>query len=419
MPQERAQKSITNQGNFLKDQYEKCFPDGDKLSKISSLVNWDRFRPILEPLFKNNGEGRPHEDVVLMMKVLVLQSWYGISDEQIERECKDRLTFQNFLDYPEKVPDQNTVWLFRERIAKQGEEKEKEMWGELQKQLTKYRVKVKQGKSEDVVFIERGGWRLEGTQGPIVPIAPHAGTAQDSTIIDADPGLPTEEDVKRREEAKKKREEKKRQKKMAEQQQQAITLQKNDHNEGNVATTATNTTEDHTQQQPPSVSAPTKKIETKPRGAKAFTRRSKDGSWTKKNERSFFGYKLHTKSDLFTGFLADFHVTTASVHDENVDLTKKAEPCIRDRGYSNGGGGNMCITMIRASPGVPLTEKQKELNSFLSKVRAPVEHPYAVMKRIFHAGRVLVTTVVRVKVKMTFVCTCYNLFRAHTLSRLV
>lgn len=92
--------------------------------------------------------------------------------------------------------------------------------------------------------------------------------------------------------------------------------------------------------------------------------------------------------------------------------------CVRDRGYSNGGGKDMCITMIRASPGVPLTEKQKELkNSFLSKVRAPVEHPYAVMKRIFRAGRVLVTTVSRVKVKMTFVCICYNLFRADTLSQ--
>jgi hypothetical protein len=104
-----------------------------------------------------------------------------------------------------KVPDARTVWLFRERIAKQPG-KEKEMWGELQRQLNKYKLRVKQGKVEDVTFIEKGGWRAEGVQGPIVPIAPHAGYAQDSTMIDADPGVPTEEDVKRREEAKKKRE---------------------------------------------------------------------------------------------------------------------------------------------------------------------------------------------------------------------
>jgi transposase, IS5 family len=200
---------------------------------------------------------------------------------------------------------------------------------------------------------------------------------------------------------------------MLEQQQQTVPQQKNDDHE----TTATSAAVDPPQQQSVSVrTTPAKKIETKPRGDEAYTRRSKDGTWTKKNERSFFGYKLHTKSDLFTGFLSDFDVTTASIHDENVDLTKKGEPCVRDRGYTNGGGRGLCITMIRASPGKPLTEKQKELNSFLSKVRAPVEHPYAVMKRIFHGGRVLVTTVTRVKVKMTLLCTCYNLFRALTLS---
>lgn len=382
---------------FLKDQYTKSFPDGDKLSKISSLINWEKFRPILEPLFKNNGEGRPHEDVVLMTKVLVLQSWYGISDEQIETECKDRLTFQNFLGYPEKVPDARTVWLFRERIASK-EDKEKEVWNELQRQLDKYKMRVKKGKIDDAVFIEMGGWRAEGTHGRVVPIAPHAGYAQDSTIIEADAGVPTEEDVKRREEAKNKREEKKKAK------EEHASLQKNE-----IPATITH---------PPPITAPTTlKIETKPRGEEANTRRSRDGTWTKKNNRSYFGYKLHTKDDLSTGFISAFEVTTASVHDENADLTKKGEPCVRDRGYTNGGGRGLCITMIRAQAGKPLTEKQKELNRFLSKVRAPVEHPYAVIKRIFHDGRVLVTTIVRVRVKMTFVCTCYNLFRALTLSQ--
>ena len=78
----------------------------------------------------------------------------------------------------------------------------------------------------------------------------------------------------------------------------------------------------------------------------------------------------------------------------------------------------MCVNMIRAARGQPLTQEDKELNRFLSSVRAPVEHPFSVIKRVLHAGRVLVTTVVRVKVRMLFVCTCYNLFRAITLSEL-
>jgi transposase, IS5 family len=108
---------VRKERRVWKSEYKKRFPEGDKLSRVAHLVDWNAFRPILEPLFKNNGEGRRHIDVVLMTKVLVLQAWYGLADEMVETECKDRLTFQNFLGYPSNVPDSRTVWLFKERIA--------------------------------------------------------------------------------------------------------------------------------------------------------------------------------------------------------------------------------------------------------------------------------------------------------------
>ena len=107
----------------LKSEYKSRFPAGDRLGKVSRLVNWEAFRPMLEPLFKNTGS-RPHTEV-LMTKVLVLQSWYGLSDEQVERDCKDRITFMNFLGYPAQVPDARTIWLFKERIAKEKGRKKK------------------------------------------------------------------------------------------------------------------------------------------------------------------------------------------------------------------------------------------------------------------------------------------------------
>ena len=148
-------RSVRTERRVLKERYKRRFPDGDNLSRFAGLIDWNAFRSVLEPLFKNNGEGRRHIDVVLMMKVLVLQAWYGISDELIESECKDRLTFQNFLGYPSSVPDARTVWLFKERIAKAA--KEKELWDELQEQMKKYRVAVKNGQMKDTVLIELGG----------------------------------------------------------------------------------------------------------------------------------------------------------------------------------------------------------------------------------------------------------------------
>ena len=63
------------------------------------------------------------------------------------------------------------------------------------------------------------------------------------------------------------------------------------------------------------------------------TRRSKDGTWTKKNSKSYFGYKLHSKSDIDYGLIRDIETTTASVHDSQIDLTKKGEVAYRDKGY--------------------------------------------------------------------------------------
>ncbi len=73
--------------------------------------------------------------------------------------------------------------------------------------------------------------------------------------------------------------------------------------------------------------------------------RSRDRTWIKKNGGSFFGFKLHTKDDLSDVFIDEYEVTTASVHDNNVDLTKKGEV---HRGYAGSGGKRLCVDMIKA-----------------------------------------------------------------------
>ena len=57
----------------------------------------------------------------------------------------------------------------------------------------------------------------------------------------------------------------------------------------------------------------------KPRGDEALTRRSREGDWAKRFRESFFGFKLHVKTDLDLGLIRDVEVTAASVHDSRVD----------------------------------------------------------------------------------------------------
>ena len=70
----------------LKEEYEKVKKLGDKLSEIDSLINWEAFA-IVAGMYKNNTEkgGRPNIDEIVMIKVLVLQQWYGLSDPETER----------------------------------------------------------------------------------------------------------------------------------------------------------------------------------------------------------------------------------------------------------------------------------------------------------------------------------------------
>ncbi|MDG7037476.1 MAG: transposase, partial [Nitrososphaerota archaeon] len=65
----------------------------------------------------------------------------------------------------------------------------------------------------------------------------------------------------------------------------------------------------------------------------------------------------------------------------------------------------------RASRGNPLSDDDRKVNRILSSIRAHVEHPYAVMRRVFHFTRMYVTTISRVSVKAMFMCMGFNLMR--------
>jgi len=55
-------------------------------------------------------------DEVVIVMLLVLQSWYGFLDPELERQAAYRLSFRRFLGYLE-APDYSTVYQFRERLA--------------------------------------------------------------------------------------------------------------------------------------------------------------------------------------------------------------------------------------------------------------------------------------------------------------
>jgi len=97
----------------------------DPLIAIGETIDFESFRSILEkatvqhPTTKG---GRPPFDRVMLFKALVLQKLYGLSDEQLEYQINDRLSFMRFLELTlaDKVPDQKTFWFFRDALTKTG-----------------------------------------------------------------------------------------------------------------------------------------------------------------------------------------------------------------------------------------------------------------------------------------------------------
>src|SRR5512137_1234448 len=137
----------------MRAEYARIKALGDDLCEIGSQIDWELFR-FLEPLMyknKTSRGGRPNVDIVIMIKLLVLQCWFGLSDPELERQVADRISFRIFLGTTEVVPDFSTIWLFRERLIKSG--KSKDLWQELQKQMDEKGYTVKEGSIQDATFI--------------------------------------------------------------------------------------------------------------------------------------------------------------------------------------------------------------------------------------------------------------------------
>ena len=81
----------------LSQLYKEIESLGDPLTGISDRIDFERIRHLLSDLFSNDTDKgqRPNYDPILMVKILLLQQWYNLSEPQIEREIRDRISFLN------------------------------------------------------------------------------------------------------------------------------------------------------------------------------------------------------------------------------------------------------------------------------------------------------------------------------------
>ena len=317
----------------LRERYEQLKKRGDKLAEIKNVIDWESLRPLLKDLLQTTQirvEDRTTIEI-LMVKILFLQAIYNIVDESMETEIYDSVRFINFLDYPRRVPDQNTIWLFRERLSKTG--KDKTLWKDIWRQFKEKGITVRNGTIQDATFITSDpGHGSKDKPDMVDPQMPPVGSGNDYP----DPEKKTKDEMK-------------------------------------------------------SASIDERKS--------SKTRRSKDGSWTKKNSKSYFGYKLHTIHGAGNDMIANYSVTTASLHDSQIDLSIPGIITYKDKGYFSVEGRGIDAAMDKALKGYKLPIESIRRNLRITRKRSRGERPYSVMKRNFRGGHTYVTTVPRVRVK--------------------
>ncbi|PID75982.1 MAG: IS5/IS1182 family transposase [Deltaproteobacteria bacterium] len=325
----------------LDNRMRKIDSNGDPLTKINQAVDWEIFRPALEKARqkpRKSTAGPKGYDVILLFKILVLQSLYNLSDDATEYQILDRHSFCRFLGLHigSKVPDATTIWLFREDLKKAGI--------------------IEELFSQFELHLQGCGY-----------------TAMKGQIVDA----------------------------------------------SIVKTPIQRNSREENEQIKRCGKAPVQWGENKRR------RKDVDARWTRKNGKSFFGYKNHISIDAKHKFIRGWKVTDASVHDSNIFEEILAENTNRtvwaDSAYYSKdrlksleqSGYRECI-LRKGNRSRKLTAREQHSNRTKSKVRVRVEHVFGVQSQ--KAGNLLIRTVglTRAKVKIGMRNLAYNMDRLGT-----
>lgn len=300
---------------------------GDPLQEIERHVDFATLAARVDesvPRPDRTKGGRPPYPTETMVRILVLKRLYNLSDEQMEYQLLDRMSYKCFcgLDDALRVPDRTTIWHFENRVGRQAGAQA--LFGEMAEQL------ARKG------FIARGGQIIDAT---LVKAPVQRNSRQENEQV----------------------------------------------RQGNV-----------------------------PEDWNDAKRRQKDvdASWTKKNGKTHFGYKLSVNVDgryKHAKGLLDERNTARVVYADKAYSSQALRAELKDRGLRDG-------ILKRAGKSKALTQRDEQRNRRLSRMRCRVEHVFAGIEQM---GGKMVRTIGRTRAgfAMTMMALCYNIKRLVCLQR--
>ena len=278
--------------------------------------------------------GRPPFSTELMVRVLLIQQLFNLSDEQMEFQLLDRLSFQRFvgLRTSSQIPDRTTIWTFKERLIKAGASET--VFDAVNRQLSRHGYMARGGQMIDASIVQTPKQSIKKAEKDLL--------AEQAMPADWSPAKRRQKDVEAR--------------------------------------------------------------------------------WTKKHDKSFFGYKLSASADKRYKLIRKIKISAASEHDTLhfeavIDPANTSGDIYADKGYVDGErearlkdqGWRMHI-QHKGSKDKPLSEAQQRRNRRIASPRARVEHVFAGLAQL--GGKTLRSIgLARATLHLNWKAATYNLRR--------
>jgi len=319
--------------------------------QINKVVDWQPICRLIDAYYVKgtSATGTPAYDGLLLFKMGLLQTWYGLSDYEVEDRLNDSISFSRFvgLSLEGKSPDHSVLSRFRTHLTSKGVYEK--LFQELNRQLEAHKVIIKSGALIDASITP-------------TPLKPKGKTSYEVVTDRSEEPRPQQQVEKQ------------------EQSQQLLKVTK------------------------PGVDS--------------------QGRWIKKAGKLLYGYKKHAVTDN-EGLVLHVVTTAANVNeianlDEVLKEVKLPEniPFFADKGYASQTNRDLLKEkkfkdriQKKAVRGRALTQREKQFNKLISKVRYKVERTFGSISRWFNSSQARYRGLDKTHTQHLMEAMAYNLYR--------
>src|SRR5271170_7583921 len=132
------------------------------LNQLNAAIDWESLAKPIRAIYRNADGGSPAEPVVMMIKILMLQKWFNLSDPQAEEQLNDRVSFRRFVGLRGEAaaPDETTIVKFRRRLREAN--LDARLFDIVKRSINQRGLLLKEGTLVDALIIQASTGRSTG-----------------------------------------------------------------------------------------------------------------------------------------------------------------------------------------------------------------------------------------------------------------